>query len=498
MAAERATVLQRLRGVSLRRRLVALLVTLLLLACAAVALVTTIQLHGFLLDRLDQQLVAAGNRYAVSLEHPHGGDGDDPGFGSVVGQPAGTLGARIAGGAVTASGVIDGPALTAADDAVLAKLTASHEATTISLPGLGDYRVLVQPGADNDLLVTGLPEKPVDDTIRHLAIIEGTVFGGALVIVAIAGALLVRWSLRPLDRVAGTASSVSALPLGSGEVTLPDPVPNPAPGTEVGQLTEAFNHMLEHVGSALDQRHASEERLRRFLADASHELRTPVAVVRSHAEYAQRASGELPAPTTQALARIGAESARMGRLVDEMLLLARLDSGRPLATGPVDLTRLVLDAVTDARVAGPDHRWQLDLPDEPITLDGDANALHQAVANLLANARTHTPAGTVVSVALREFPGAVELTVEDNGPGIPPAVQGRLFERFVRGNAQRLDNGASTGLGLAIVAAIAHAHRGTARVQSQPGRTMFTVRLPIRGLVPQVKDKVYEIDVSSV
>ncbi len=473
-----AAVSTRLHRLSLRWRLVALLLGLLLVACAVIAAATTLALRGFLFDRLDQQLIAAGNRYAVSLEHPAAdGDADDRGFDTVLGQPPGTLGARLVGGAVTAVGVIgddEHADPTPADRAALARLTATAQPHTITLPTLGDYRIIARPGDDHDLLVTGLPEHPVDETIGRLAAIEGIVFGGVLVVIALTGALLVRWSLRPLQRVAGTAVSVSQLPLGSGEVTLPHPVPNPEPGTEVGQLTAAFNHMLDHVGAALGQRQASEERLRRFLADASHELRTPVAVVRSHAEYAQRAGGDLPEPVAHALTRIGAESARMGRLVDDLLLLARLDSGRPLADQPVDLTRLVLDAVSDARIAGPEHRWQLDLPDQPVTLRGDPHALHQALANLLANARTHTPPRTTVTIALQPQPAAVELTVRDDGTGIPPAIRQRLFERFVHSDpAQR-----STGLGLAIVAAIAHAHHGTVAADSSPGGTAFTLRLP--------------------
>lgn len=482
-----ASLVGRLRGWSLRRRLVVLLVVVLLAACAVIAAVTTLALRGFLLQRLDEQLVAAGNRYAVSLEHGPDRDGDAPGFDAVVGQPPGTLGARVSGGVVTAIGVIgdadDGGGRakvpTAADRAALARLRPQLHPRTVSLPSLGDYRVIVRAGTDNDLLVTGLPEHPVEETIGRLAMIEVIVFAGVLVVIGVAGAFLVRWSLHPLRRVAGTALSVSTLPLGSGEVTLPEPVPNPQPGTEVGQLTEAFNHMLEHVGSALAQRHDSEERLRRFLADASHELRTPVAVVRSHAEYAERVGGELPEQVAQALARIGSESARMGRLVDELLLLARLDSGRPLADEPVDLTRLVLDAVADSRVAGPEHRWRLDLPDEPVTVYGDPHALHQALANLLANARLHTPSGTTVTVTLRSDADGLELAVRDDGPGIPPEVMGRLFERFVHGPAVQPGEASSTGLGLAIVAAIAHAHHGSVHVNSGPGGTAFTIRLPV-------------------
>lgn len=182
-------------------------------------------------------------------------------------------------------------------------------------------------------------------------------------------------------------------------MALPPRAPGSDPRGEVGQVAAAFNRMLGHVEDALTKRHASEERLRSSAADASHELRTPVASVRGHAELALLHPGPVPPKVTRALERIAAESARMGEMVDD-LLLARLDAGRPLERGPVDLTRMVLDAVTDARAAGPGHRWALELPEEPVTVPGDAHRLHQAPANLLANARAHTPAGTKVTVSL--------------------------------------------------------------------------------------------------
>ena len=212
--------------------------------------------------------------------------------------------------------------------------------------------------------------------------------------------MVIRRELGPLNRIASTARGVSALPLATGSVTLPDPVANPRPGTEIGDVTAAFNLMLEHMQGALVQRHADEEKLRHFVADASHELRTPVAVIASHAEFAQRERDDDPAAVDQALVRIRAESARMGRIVDDLLLLARLDLGRPLARSAVDLTRVVLDAVADTSRVAPGHLWRLDLPEEPVTVDGDEHALHQAVANLLTNARVHTPAGTEVSASL--------------------------------------------------------------------------------------------------
>ncbi len=295
-----------------------------------------------------------------------------------------------------------------------------------------------------------------------------------------AGALWVRWSLRPLSRVAATATRVSELPLASGEVALPARAPDADPDGEVGRVAGAFNRMLGHVEDALTKRHASEERLRRFAADASHELRTPVASVRGHAELALLHPGPVPPEVTRALHRITAESARMGEMVDDLLLLARLDAGRPLERRPVDLTHLVLDAVTDARATGPDHRWTLDLPEEPVTVPGDAHRLHQVVANLLANARVHTPVGTKVTVTLQAGTDAAVLAVHDDGPGVPEGVQPDVFERFTRAEHRRRAGapGGGAGLGLSIVAAVAEAHGGTVGLESGPGSTTFTVRLP--------------------
>jgi two-component system, OmpR family, sensor kinase len=474
----------RLQRVTLRRRLIAILLALLLVSCAVVAAATALLLHAYLLKRLDQQLATAGTRYSVALEHSGDGDLDDSGFSSVVGQPSGTLGARILSGKVTAIGIIGGgteqPVPSASDRAAIAALGASNAARTVHFPQLGEYRVVVANGRDGDLLVTGLPERGLDETTQHLVLVELGVFAGAILITGVVGAISVRRSLRPLEQVAHMARRVSDLPLGSGAVSLPERVPNPAPETEIGQVADAVNHMLSHVEAALAQRHSSEERLRTFIADASHELRTPVAVIRSHADYAQRTNTTLPPETDQALQRIGAEAARMGRLVDDLLLLARLDAGQELMHEDVDLTRVVLDTIVDAQLTGPEHRWELDLPEHPVTVRGDAHRLHQALANLLTNARTHTPPGTVVSVVVGEdaSTGQVEIRVRDNGPGISPDVAPHVLKRFVRGDNARSKTSSSAGLGLSIVAAIVAAHGGTFGLTSEPGRTDFWIRLP--------------------
>ncbi|MEU2717468.1 HAMP domain-containing sensor histidine kinase [Streptomyces sp. NPDC007205] len=480
--------LPRLR--TLRARLTFGLVVLLAVSCAAVGLAAVVELNGFLTQRLDEQLTQVGTRFPESLERggrpPDDHDGDE--HGDTRRMATGTFGARLLNGTVTNKGLIrvgDPSAdlsvdLTAQDSARLARLPADGRPRTVELSALDDYRVVASAGRDGDVLIVGLPLEPVQATVHRLELVAGVVFGLALVVTGVAGAFWVRWSLRPLSRVAATATRVSELPLASGEVALPARAPDTDPDSEVGRVAGAFNRMLGHVEDALTKRHASEERLRRFAADASHELRTPVASVRGHAELALLHPGPVPPEVTRALRRITAESARMGEMVDDLLLLARLDAGRPLERSPVDLTHLVLDAVTDARATGPGHRWTLDLPEEPVTVEGDAHRLHQVLANLLANARVHTPVGTKVTVTLETTTDSALLSVHDDGPGVPEGIQPDVFERFTRAEHRRRADapGAGAGLGLSIVTAVTEAHGGSVDLESTPGATTFRVRLP--------------------
>ena len=266
------------------------------------------------------------------------------------------------------------------------------------------------PDGDGSVYITGLPLSTEHDQLRDIALAEAAVFGAVLLFAGVLGMLWVRFSLRPLRRVAATASQVAELPLESGEVSLPAGVPDTDPDTETGQVGLAFNRMLGHVETALRRRAASEARLRRFAADASHELRTPLAAIRGYAELALRHPGDSPDEVTHALGRVLSESTRMSVLVDDLLLLARLDAGRPLSSEPVDMTRLAIDATSDAQVARPGHRWVLELPDDPVLALGDEHRLHQVLANLLSNAGRHTPDGTTVTVR-------VSGTLPDGEPG---------------------------------------------------------------------------------
>ena len=332
-----------------------------------------------------------------------------------------------------------------------------------------------------ELVFVGLSLAEVHSTVDQVLVVIALVTLAGLVAAFAVGTAIVRVALRPLERVVSTAARVAELPLDRGEVALAERVPDEDsdPSTEVGQVGAAINRMLGHVSSALTAREASERKVRTFVADASHELRTPLASIRGYSELTRRGGHELPADVVHALARVESESIRMTSLVEDLLLLARLDDGRSLGAEPVELGPLLADAVSDAYAAGPDHEWALELPDEPVTVVGDAARLHQVVANLLANARVHTPASTSVVASVVVRPGFADLRIADDGPGVDPRVRETVFERFARADSSRSRVAGSTGLGLAIVAAIVEAHGGTVALESEPGRTVFAVSLPL-------------------
>jgi two-component system OmpR family sensor kinase len=395
-------------------------------------------------------------------------------------RPPDTLTAVVRDGAVVAASVFpigeDPRPVPESEYRDLTGVPVGARPRSVDLGELGDYRLVATRTPFGDVVVSGMPEAPVQTTVTWLVLIELVVAGITLAGAGTAAAMVVRRELRPLERVASTAARVSTLPLDRGEVSLVERVPDVDPNTEVGQVGSALNRMLDNVESALEVRHESEMQLRQFIADASHELRTPLAAISGYTELTRR---EMLSPDVEySLTRIASQTERMTTLVEDLLLLARLDAGRPLECGEVDLTRLVVDTVADAHAAGPDHRWQLAVPDQPVVVPGDGSRLAQVLANLLANARTHTPPGTNVTVTLAAEPSYTRLSVTDDGPGIPPDLLPHIFERFARGSASRSRDNGSTGLGLAIVRAVVAAHHGTVDVASKPGRTEFTVRLP--------------------
>ncbi|MEV6686721.1 HAMP domain-containing sensor histidine kinase [Streptomyces sp. NPDC051130] len=495
---------------SLRSRLVLAAVALIAVVGAAIGAVTTFALRQYLVEQLDDQLRAS---ITMATRGPGAGKAAREGsLGFVLaGTPPGAAGIRLdENGKVIGTArnaAVGGPELdhrqplTEAQSAALAK--AARKAAQgrprpldVDLPDLGSYRVLTAPDGS---VVLGFRLGEVDSTVRTLIAVEVFATLAGLIAASLAGQALVGVALRPLRRVAATATRVSELPLHSGEPALHERVPDAEadPRTEIGQVGAALNRMLGHVSSALTARQQSETRVRQFVADASHELRTPLASIRGYAELTRRGHEEPGPDTRHALGRIESEATRMTGLVEDLLLLARLDAGRPLATGDTatDLAPLVVDAVSDARAAGPGHHWRLHLPDEPAPIRADPARIQQVLVNLLANARTHTPPGTTVTAHVsretvaeapdlgtrdvsRETPH-VRLRVEDNGPGIPAQLLPHVFERFARGDASRSRAAGSTGLGLAIVQAVVTAHGGRVEVRSRPGRTCFEVLLPL-------------------
>jgi len=481
------------RPLTLRAKLIVGIVALIIAVCAVVGVSTEIFLNRYLVGQVDKEVAQqqgfaktgpGREREAVLPNGLMCRDANGP-FGP--GPNLNSLLATVVDDQVIASGI---PRAAGSGSYTCAPVPESSQAQLVTLPtdgrprtvtidGVGDYRVVATSLGNGVVLINGGSLEPANAVLVQLGAIMAIVTGIALLAGGFAVFWIVRRSLRPLDRVVATARQVSTLPLDRGEVDLGVRVPerDTDTRTEIGQVGSAMNQMLGHVSKALVARQASETRVRQFVADASHELRTPLAAIRGYAELARREEDDTEG-VAHALRRVESESARMTTLVDDLLLLARLDSGRPLSQDEVDLTLVVVDAVSDARVAGPTHRWQLDLPEEPVTTIGDPARLHQVLANLLANARTHTPAGTTVWCGLRTESGRSVVTVTDNGPGIPLALQPEIFNRFVRGDSSRSRAAGSTGLGLAIVAAVVAAHHGSVSVESRPGHTTFTVLLP--------------------
>ena len=367
----------------------------------------------------------------------------------------------------------------------------------VSIEDVGAFRVEGHPINGQSIIVVGLSRDDVEATIARMLTTIGLLTTGGLLVLAVAAAWTIRTGLAPLLSVSPPTARVSTQQLDQGEVSIAERVParQADPRTEVGRVGEALNSLLDHVDESLAARQRNEERMRAFVADASHELRTPLASIRGYSELSLKALGRVPRDalgpepatleTTEAsLERIQAQSLRMTSLVEDLLLLARLDEGQELVYGTVDLTRLAIDAVGDARPTGPDHHWVLDVGDEPVLVAGDGARLYQVAANLLANARTHTPPGTDVTVSVGRDGGEAVLRVHDDGPGIDPAIAGELFERFSRADRSRARQTGGTGLGLSIAKAIVDAHGGSIRVESAPGDTTFEVRLPARPADP--------------
>ncbi|MEU9732459.1 HAMP domain-containing sensor histidine kinase [Streptomyces sp. NPDC048002] len=505
---------------TLRTRLVVASVVLIAVVCAVIGTVTTLALRSHLYTQLDERLTEVVGRTA-GFGGPPGGD---PGKGGAADQdngvakengvakdngftidelvtrgpqPKRTVVAEVQNGSITAAKVgeadenstdISGMVANDLSESQIQALNSVPQdgrKHTVDLGGLGEYRVEYKDGVNGSYYVA-VPTEEVDSTLNTLILIEVSVTAAGLIAASLAGFVIVGVATRPLRKVAATATRVSELPLHTGEVNLSERVPESEcdPHTEVGKVGAALNRMLDHVHGALHSRQQSEMRVRQFVADASHELRTPLASIRGYAELTRRGREDVGPDTKHALGRIESEAGRMTLLVEDLLLLARLDAGRPLQFEQTDLVPLVVDTISDARAAGRDHNWRLDLPDEPALVSADAARLQQVLVNLLANARTHTEPGTTVTARVQRRGPWLCVDVEDDGQGIPAELLPHVFERFARGDTSRSRSSGSTGLGLAIVQAVATAHGGAVTVDSVPGRTVFTVHLPAIGPQP--------------
>lgn len=333
----------------------------------------------------------------------------------------------------------------------------------------GRYRVVAVEVPQGTMYVA-FSLNPTNDTLASLRRIEGL---ASLAVVAIMVGLalwLIRRGLRPLRKMAETADAIA-----SGDLTRR--VPEETPTTEVGRLGTALNEMLAQIEEAFGEKSASEERLRQFVADASHELRTPLTSIRGYAELLRRGGFSDEAGINRALQRVEEEATRMGGLVEDLLLLAELDRGRPLRTDPVGLHRICADVVDDSNASDHSHELMM-APGREVVVLGDAERLTQVAHNLVGNALVHTPPGSTVTVSAHAERGMGVIRVSDNGPGIDPALAPRIFDRFSRGNPGR--TGPGSGLGLAIVRAIAEALGGSAQVTSPAaGGTTIAVRIPL-------------------
>lgn len=477
---------------------------LLVAICAAVGLFSYASMDAFLTRQLDERLTGASERASVFGRPPPGAQGKRPDPLDAKGLGPGTLVGRIENGQVWSAGFLtkEGTraSVSAADNGVLLGLAPGGLPADRTL-STGAYRLVADESPYGDVMVTGLPLADKQNTLTSLIWTISIVSFGGLVLIGLAGTVIIRRTMKPLEQLSEVATQVSRLPLDAGEVALAVRVPpsNAHPGTEVGSVGHALNLMLDNVSKALEARQQSEMKVRQFVADASHELRTPLTAIRGYTELIRMTETFTP-DGQRSLARVQSQSERMSTLVEDLLLLARLDEGQPLKLGDVDLTQLVIETVSDEKVMAPDRSWHLELPDEPVVVRGDASQLHQVLVNLLSNARKHTgPGTTVVTRLMTAADGAAVITVTDDGEGIPPEFVDRVFARFARADASRavrmpavtLPDGVvpdgvvpaaegTSGLGLSIVQSIVEAHGGAVGVVSRPGRTEFTVSLPAR------------------
>lgn len=487
---------------SLNRRLVLILLAVCAAGLATLAVVSYLALRSYLSDRVDDRareavpLVLASLSDQAGLAAPlgmpippgQGGPGGPPDAGSEGEPPDGPIGPRLpvgtygrittAEGRVVASGIVSGSNdLPEPDLPEPLPSSAGFDGNpTLDVPATGGgdgFRVVTQTSPGGETVTVAVPLGDLDDTLARLRTIELLVGLGILGILGALGWWAIRVGLRPLSRIEATAREIAA-----GDMS--HRVEEVDERTEVGRLGIAFNEMLSRLERAFADQRASEERLRRFLADASHELRTPLSSIRGYAELFRLGANADPVDLERSMQRIESESARMGGLVADLLTLARLDEVREPRREPVDLTAIAADACDDARASAPDREFALDAP-LPAKLSGDPDQLRQVVANLVGNAVAHAPEGSI-EVSVQRDRSDVVLRVRDHGPGLPDGAGAEVFERFWRTGEARDRATGGAGLGLAIVAAVADAHGGTVSADNATGGgAIFEVHLPGEG-----------------
>ena len=473
-----------LSSASLRTRLLVGVLLLSALGFLVSDLVAQNAMQKFLVEQVDDQLLSVADGALLRVDRAGIQDDDDDGrtksaapaplrsvpssvsitlldpFGNYVGGVGGDLNAQK----IT--------------DYVLGTLPAraaeyGNKPFTLEVPG-SDFRVLarVLPSAMGSVFVAQ-SLSGVDETSKRLRLIFVFIGLIALLLIALASRIVIKIGLRPLADVEDVAEKIAD---GDLSARLPDAKPD----TEVGRLVSSLNAMLSRIEESFAARAESESKLRRFVADASHELRTPLTAIRGFAELHRQGAVKGEAATSELVGRIENESVRMGALVEDLLMLARLDQSRELVSEPVNLNEVVTESVESARAAGPEHPISIDLPDEAFVL-GDAGKIYQVVANLLANARIHTPIGTPIAVSVKSDDAGTTISITDSGPGLSQADQDRIFERFYRADPSRnRSNEEGSGLGLSIVDAVMQAHGGKVTVTSKLGEgATFTVFFPL-------------------
>jgi two-component system OmpR family sensor kinase len=468
---------------SLRARLLVAVLALTALGLLLLGGITYVEQRSFELDRLAEQLRGALPAVVGAI---HGADSDDrgpanrrppPGAAPGSGLPVGSYGElRNADGTVIGSQVFDYEQDVTADPALPRDIPLGRVFTVRGENGDDStYRVFADRDRSGGIIVVASPLDEINERLRRLLIVEALVIAAVLLALGVVAWAVVRVGLLPLDRMGHTAGAIAG-----GDLS--QRVESTDPRSEVGRLGIALNAMLDRLERAFSQRQASEDRLRRFLADASHELRTPLASIRGYAELFRMGAAREPEEVAKAMQRIEDEAARMGVLVEDLLLLARLDEIAEAPHRVVDLAALAGDAVSDARATAPDREIGLEA-EAGTTVLGDAHQLRQVLGNLLRNALVHTPAGTGIEVMVANGDGRVRLSVRDHGPGLPSADADALFERFWRAEGGRERGRAGAGLGLAIVAAIVDAHGGEVGAANAPdGGAVFSVELPVHAL----------------